>query len=62
MRNDELVTKLALELESLPKENAERLASILRGMFACMQDLNERVSTLEQGACEKQSLPGGLPR
>ncbi|MEK7954343.1 hypothetical protein [Luteolibacter soli] len=46
--NDELANLLAVELEALPHANAERLAQILRGLFACMQDLNRRLSTLEE--------------
>jgi hypothetical protein len=43
----DLVAELAEELQRLPMENAVRLASILQGLFACMRDLNERVSSLE---------------
>ena len=42
---------LATELDSLGAERAERLCNILRGLFACMQDLNQRVAVLE-GQCD----------
>ena len=47
---DELIRALATELDSLEAENAERLTNILRDLFACMQDLDTRVATLE-GKC-----------
>ncbi len=45
---DDLAQDLATELESLNAESAERLGNILRGLFACMQDLNTRLSALER--------------
>ena len=47
---DDLMQALAIELDSLKAENAERLTNILRGLFACMQDLDARVADLE-GQC-----------
>lgn len=47
---DDLLQALATELDSLEAENAERLTNILRGLFACMQDLDSRVGVLE-GKC-----------
>ena len=44
---------LAAELGALNEANAERLTSILRGLFACMQDLNSRVAVLESQAALK---------
>jgi hypothetical protein len=44
---DDLLAELAQELDRLPPENAARLAGILRGLFACMSDLNQRVALLE---------------
>ena len=42
---------LASELDTLAAEGAERLCTLLRGLFTCMQDLNQRVAMLEgQGA------------
>ncbi len=45
---DELMHALARELGAMDPATAERLCSILRGLFACMQDLNTRVAVLEQ--------------
>jgi hypothetical protein len=47
---DDLMHALATELDSLGAESAERLTNILRGLFSCMQDLNQRVAVLE-GRC-----------
>ena len=44
---DELTHALATELGAMDQASAERLSSILRGLFACMQDLNTRVAVLE---------------
>jgi hypothetical protein len=44
---DELMDALATELRQLDAESAERLCSILRGLFSCMQDLNSRLAVLE---------------
>jgi hypothetical protein len=44
---DELIHALATELDGMSSETAERLTTILRGLFTCMQDLNQRVSILE---------------
>jgi len=41
---------LATELGAIDEANAERLSSILRGLFACMQDLNSRLAVLESQA------------
>ena len=38
---------LATELDSLKEESAGRLCYILRGIFACIQDLNARLAALE---------------
>lgn len=38
---------LNTELDHMSLENAERLTHILRGLFACMQDLNSRLAVLE---------------
>jgi hypothetical protein len=38
---------LATELDSIGTEQAEKLCNILRGLFACMQDLNHRLARLE---------------
>ncbi|RYD68639.1 MAG: hypothetical protein EOP83_00445 [Verrucomicrobiaceae bacterium] len=47
--NDEhLADRLAADLEALPLEGAESLAQILRGIFACLQDLNVRLAAMEQ--------------
>ena len=45
---DDLMHALATELDSLGAERAEKLCNILRGLFACMQDLNQRVAVLER--------------
>jgi hypothetical protein len=50
---DELMHALASEMGAMDEANAERLTSILRGLFACMQDLNERLSVLEGQASRK---------
>ena len=47
---DELMHALAAELGAMNEANAQRLTAILRGLFACMQDLNERVAVLENQA------------
>jgi len=39
---------LATELDSMSSESAERLSHILRGLFSCMQDLNQRLAVLER--------------
>ena len=44
---DDLMNALTTELESLKEESAGRLCHILRGLFACMQDLNARLAALE---------------
>ncbi len=44
---DDLMEALKAELDTMSSENAERLCNILRGLFACMQDLNTRVASLE---------------
>lgn len=44
---DELMHALASELGAIDAANADRLCTILRGLFACMQDLNSRVALLE---------------
>jgi hypothetical protein len=44
---------LATELGAMNEASAERLSSILRGLFACMQDLNERLAVLESQAALK---------
>jgi len=44
---------LADELGAMDPESAERLSTILRGLFACMQDLNARVAVLENQAALK---------
>jgi hypothetical protein len=44
---DELMNALTTELDSMSADSAERLTHILRGLFACMQDLNTRVAELE---------------
>lgn len=38
---------LASELDTLGAEGAERLCALLRGLFTCMQDLNQRLAVLE---------------
>jgi hypothetical protein len=47
---DELMHALAAELGTMNEARAERLSSILRGLFACMQDLNGRLAVLESQA------------
>jgi predicted ATP-binding protein involved in virulence len=47
---DELMHALATELGAMNEASAARLSSILRGLFACMQDLNERLAVLESQA------------
>ena len=47
---DELMHALATELGALDAASAERLCAILRGLFACMQDLNSRLAVLEAQA------------
>ena len=47
---DELMHALAAELGTMNEASAARLTSILRGLFACMQDLNSRVAVLESQA------------
>jgi hypothetical protein len=47
---DELMHALASELGAMNQASAERLTSILRGIFACMQDLNDRLAALESQA------------
>ena len=47
---DELMHALASELGSMDEACAERLTTILRGLFACMQDLNSRLAVLESQA------------
>ncbi len=47
---DELMHALATELEAMDAASAERLCVILRGLFACMQDLNGRLAVLESQA------------
>lgn len=47
--DDDLLHALSTELETLSGEGAERLCNILRGMFTCMQDLNQRLGALEEG-------------
>ena len=44
---------LASELGAMDEKSAERLTSILRGLFACMQDLNSRLAVLESQAALK---------
>ena len=44
---DELMYALASELDTLGAEGAERLCTLLRGLFTCMQDLNQRLAVLE---------------
>ena len=44
---------LAIELGAMNQASAERLSSILRGLFACMQDLNSRLAVLEGQAAVK---------
>lgn len=44
---DELMHAVAAELGALDAASAERLCAILRGLFACMQDLNSRLAVLE---------------
>jgi hypothetical protein len=44
---DDLMHALATELDSIGTEQAEKLCNILRGLFACMQDLNHRLARLE---------------
>lgn len=39
---------LEAELDALKSENAERLGHILRGLFACMKDLDSRLSAIEE--------------
>lgn len=52
----DLLPVLEGELDSLKAENAERLCTLLRGLFACMKDLDIRMSLLE----ERLSInPGG---
>ena len=51
---DDLMDALASELGAMKAESAERLCSIMKGLFSCIQDLNHRVATLE-GQC------GGSP-
>jgi hypothetical protein len=46
-KQDELMYALASELDTLAAEGAERLCTLLRGLFTCMQDLNQRVAMLE---------------
>ena len=41
---------LASELGAMNEASAERLTTILRGLFACMQDLNSRLAVLESQA------------
>lgn len=50
---DELMHALATELGTMNEASAERLSSILRGLFACMQDLNGRLAVLESQAALK---------
>jgi len=50
---DELMHALASELGAMDEASAERLSSILRGLFACMQDLNSRLAVLESQAAVK---------
>ena len=53
---DELMNALTTELDGMSPESAERLTHILRGLFACMQDLNTRLAVLEgQGASTGRS-------
>ncbi|MEK7953090.1 hypothetical protein [Luteolibacter soli] len=47
---DDLMNALATELGALNEASAERLTTILRGLFACMQDLNSRLAVLESQA------------
>ncbi len=51
----DLMEALKSELDSMSAENAERLCVILKGLFACMQDLNARMAVLEG---QQQSGPG----
>lgn len=51
-----VVEELGLELNRLSQENAERLTVILRGLHACMADMNERLERMEK------SDPCGLRR
>ena len=44
---DDLMNARTTELDSLKEESAGRLCHILRGLFACMQDLNARLAALE---------------
>ncbi|WP_193210999.1 hypothetical protein [Luteolibacter marinus] len=47
---DELMRCLDTELATMDPHSAERLCKILRGLFSCMQDLNERLTVLENPA------------
>lgn len=50
---DDLMHALASELGAMNEASAERLTTILRGLFACMQDLNSRLAVLESQAALK---------
>ena len=47
MTINSIVEDLADELDGLPRQNAERLAGILQGLFSCIKELNERLERLE---------------
>lgn len=53
MNNNSLVEDLAHELDELPRQNAERLAGILQGLFSCMKELNARLERLEGRECQE---------
>lgn len=50
---------LEIELDAMKFENAERLSHILRGLFFCMQDLDSRLSAIEErlGGSSDQNHP-----
>jgi len=52
---DDLMHALATELGTMDEASAERLSAILRGLFACMQDLNSRLAVLESQAALKKN-------
>ena len=41
------MNELTSELDAMPQEAAERLSNILRGLFSCMQDLDNRMTAVE---------------
>lgn len=44
---DEVTNTVAGELKSLGPDDALRLGEILRGLFSCVRELNQRVLELE---------------